>query len=190
MTDVVLPHHLTNGEATDADQVMANLQAIVDVVNGLTAENLSTALAALLLRPGMIVMTAGDTPDDGFLLCLGQTVLRDDYPALFARVGTRFNATIDGDHFVLPNFQDCIAMGASAGGTVPLGGTGGAATATLVESNIPVRWVTAVLTQNPDVAQHAVLVYRDDPGGGSTFVGSQPVNNLPPILGVNFEIKT
>ena len=43
MAQIVLPNQLTNGTVADATQVMANFQAIVDVVNGnLGSDNLSS----------------------------------------------------------------------------------------------------------------------------------------------------
>lgn len=41
MAQIILPHHLRNGTAADASQVMANFNAIVNVVNGnLGSDNL------------------------------------------------------------------------------------------------------------------------------------------------------
>lgn len=43
MAQITLPHQLTNGTVADATQVMANFQAIVDVVNGnLGSDNLAS----------------------------------------------------------------------------------------------------------------------------------------------------
>lgn len=43
MAQITLPHILTNGTVADATQVMANFQAIVDVVNGnLGSDNLAS----------------------------------------------------------------------------------------------------------------------------------------------------
>lgn len=47
MAQITLPHILTNGTVADATQVMANFQAIVDVVNGnLGSDNLASLSGA------------------------------------------------------------------------------------------------------------------------------------------------
>lgn len=47
MAQITLPHQLTNGTVADATQVMANFNAIVNVVNGnLGADNLSSISGA------------------------------------------------------------------------------------------------------------------------------------------------
>jgi len=50
-----------------------------------------------------------DTPPTGWLLCNGQSLLRDDYPALFAVIGTTFGEP-DGTHFALPDKRDRSSM--------------------------------------------------------------------------------
>ncbi len=78
-----------------------------------------------LIPVGSIAMFGGASAPNGWLLCQGQSVLRADYPRLFAILGTTFGSA-DGTHFTLPDLQDKFPMGKS--GTKALGSTGGAAT--------------------------------------------------------------
>lgn len=109
MADVVLPHTFTNvGNPTiDADQVMANLNALLAAVNALTVENLSPALQELVMQPGQLSMTYADTPDPGFLMCDASFKSQVTYAALFARIGHKGNGGVDpGDGtFRLPGLN-------------------------------------------------------------------------------------
>lgn len=61
--------------------------------------------------PGAIQMWAGlDTPGDGWLECNGQSLLRADYPDLFASLGTQWGAA-DGTHFNIPDYRSRSPMG-------------------------------------------------------------------------------
>ena len=44
----------------------------------------------------------GTSAPGGWLLCNGSSLLRADYPVLFAVIGTSYGS-IDGSHFTLPN---------------------------------------------------------------------------------------
>lgn len=75
-------------------EVNAELDQIVDAIN------------AAALPPGAVVATAADTPDTGYLLCDGSTKTRATYPALFGRIGTKFNVGGEaGTDFRLPDYQ-------------------------------------------------------------------------------------
>lgn len=54
MAQISLPHQLTNGTVADASQVMANFNAIVDVVNGnLGADNLANITGSDITVPDL-----------------------------------------------------------------------------------------------------------------------------------------
>jgi len=57
------------------------------------------------------------TPD-GFLYCDGSSVRRDEYPDLFASIGTAYG-TADGDHFNLPDFRGNFMRGYDGVGADP-----------------------------------------------------------------------
>lgn len=83
---------------------------------------------------GAMLPYAGSSAPSGWLLCNGASVLRDDYPALYAVCGTTYGS-VDGTHFNLPNLQNRVPVG--SGGTYSRGGTGGAATVALTTANLP-----------------------------------------------------
>lgn len=72
MPDVTLPFTLTNGTSADADQVMADFNALRTAVNDLDGDNLSAATAALLglsqagtVRGGKSVIATSETRTNG-----------------------------------------------------------------------------------------------------------------------------
>ena len=104
-----------------------------------------------VLPAGMIVPYAGASAPTGWLLCNGQSVLRADYPALFAAIGTTYG-TADGTHFTLPDMRGRVPAGkddmggsaasrlTSANGGVDgasLGAAGGSQNVTLAANQIP-----------------------------------------------------
>lgn len=83
--------------------------------------------------PNIIFWPGDATSDpDGYLFCNGASLLRADYPDLFALIGTTYGA-VDGDHFNLPDYRGrffrCVDSGAvidtNAGGRVRADGTTG-----------------------------------------------------------------
>jgi len=64
---------------------------------------------------GEIVTFASDTsPNSNWLSCDGSSLLRADYPDLFAVISTNFGA-VDGTHFSLPDLQGRVPMGDGSG---------------------------------------------------------------------------
>jgi len=64
---------------------------------------------------GEIVIFASDTsPAANWLSCDGASLLRADYPDLFAVIGTTFGA-VDGTHFSLPDLQGRAPIGDGTG---------------------------------------------------------------------------
>lgn len=62
---------------------------------------------------GSIQAYGGATSPQGWLLCQGQSLLRTDYPELFAVIGTSFGSA-DSTHFNIPDLRDKFLEGASA----------------------------------------------------------------------------
>jgi microcystin-dependent protein len=100
---------------------------------------------------GTVLDFAGATAPDGWLMCFGQSLLRTDYPNLFAAIGTTYGAA-DGTHFTLPDCRGRSSIGKdNMGGTaanrvttagggidgVTLGAAGGAQTHTLTAAQMP-----------------------------------------------------
>lgn len=63
--------------------------------------------------PGDIKATARATPDTGWLLCDGSSVLRIDYPDLFSALGGASSpyGLPDGTHFNLPDLRGRVPVG-------------------------------------------------------------------------------
>ncbi len=101
---------------------------------------------------GCIMFYAGATAPDGWLLCHGQAVSRATYADLFTAIGTAYGPGDGSTTFNLPDLRGRVAagkddMGGSDAGRLnggvanrtSLGGTGGAATHTLVTGEMPVH---------------------------------------------------
>jgi len=75
---------------------------------------------------GSILPFAGSSAPTGFLIADGASLLRADYAALFAVIGTTYGSA-DGTHFTLPNLKGKVVVGVNASETEfdVLGETGG-----------------------------------------------------------------
>lgn len=67
---------------------------------------------------GVVLPYAGTSAPSGWLLCFGQSLLRSDYPELFAKISTTYGAA-DGTHFNVPDLRGRVPackddMGGSA----------------------------------------------------------------------------
>lgn len=59
---------------------------------------------------GTVLDFAGAVAPTGWLLCYGQSLLRADYPNLFAAIGTTYG-TVDATHFTMPDCRGRAAAG-------------------------------------------------------------------------------
>jgi microcystin-dependent protein len=147
----------------------------------------------------------------GWALCNGQLLAIPPYTALFSLLGTSYGG--DGlTTFALPNLQGVCPLAAGQGPgltSIPLGESGGVQTVTLTgpqlaAHNHAIGVVAAEGTQtSPAAAALAEArvgrVAGPQYGPGKNLVpmdprmlapagGSQPHNNMPPYLAVNFII--
>lgn len=88
------------------------------------------ALAVLAIPAGALMPYAGSAAPTGWLLCQGQSVLRTDYPALFAAIGTTYGSA-DGTHFTLPDTRGRVPAGFDTGNATGRLNTGGLNAASL-----------------------------------------------------------
>lgn len=107
-------------ECVTAVRVNANLRVQVTVgTSTFPRERLSAVPYAVVadngVAPGTIQAFGGTTPPDGWLLCNGDSVRRDEYPRLFAAIGTTWGTPPDDEHFVLPDLEGQFLRGAQAG---------------------------------------------------------------------------
>jgi microcystin-dependent protein len=143
---------------------------------------------------GEIIAYAGPTsPDARWLLCDGASLLRTDYPDLFAIVGTVYGAT-DSTHFSLPDLRGRTAISSGSGlGLSPralgdsLGeeqhqlSTGELASHTHVDGiALPALGAALVGVPIPSAVPSTSLT-------GSTG-GDQAHNNMQPSLAINYLI--
>lgn len=181
-------------------------------LNGVTSA-IQTQLNAISTPPtASITMYGGTSAPTGWLLCNGDAVSRSTYADLFTIVGETYGAGDASSTFNLPDLRDRFAIG--AGTTYAAAATGGAATHTLTEAEMPSHTHTATSTVTDPGHSH-VLPYGDsgsegdgwDGNGNSSTTNSATTgitvattnaatggggahNNLPPYIGLAFIIKT
>lgn len=109
--------------------------------------------AGFAIQPvGLVSPFAGTTAPDGWVLCYGQALDRDDYADLFAVVSTTYGAGDGSTTFNVPDLRGYVVagkdnMGGSSANRLTdaddglngdtLGDTGGGETQTLVTGNLP-----------------------------------------------------
>lgn len=120
---------------------------------------------------GEIVVFAGNSsPSPDWLSCDGSSLLRADYPALFAVIGTTFGA-VDSSHFNIPDLQ----------GRAPIGtGTGSSLSTRNLGDSIGEE--THVLTVS-ELASHSHSESTAVPAVGAAITGV-PVPSATPGIGV------
>jgi microcystin-dependent protein len=89
---------------------------------------------------GEIVLWPTATPPDlSWLSCDGSSYAREDYPDLFAVIGTTYGS-VDGTHFNLPDTRSRVPLGIGTGvglSAYSVGDTGGEETHTLSSAEAP-----------------------------------------------------
>lgn len=125
--DTVSEQEVFNKTISGSSNELSNIP--MDAVTGLTE----------LLPIGAVTMAAVSDPAatawNKWLLCDGATVLRADYPELFAVIGITFGAGDGATNFLLPDLRGLLPMGADA--SHALGSKGGSTTHTLATANLP-----------------------------------------------------
>ena len=161
---------------------------------------------------GEIQMVPFNFPPRGWAFCDGQLMPISQNTALFSLLGTTYGG--DGkSNFALPNLQGCSPIHPGQGpglSLYDLGQTGGSMTVTLLQSEMPAHTHTVGVVDAPG-AQNSPnnallgkarygkafdLQYAPAPSSGTTMAatalagvgGSQPHNNMPPFLTLNFII--
>lgn len=162
---------------------------------------------AIGLPSGLISMYGGASAPAGYLFCDGSSYLRATYANLFTAIGTTYGSA-DGTHFNVPDMRGRIPAGVGTGtgggasGTgLPTGGSAltavalstwkGEETHTLITTEMPSHTHTTSYGNGSggsllEGGANSLLV---SPASGSTG-GDGPHNNIQPIMGVNFIIRT
>lgn len=93
----------TYAEATNPVEVkkVGTVASIVKWVKKAIAKAVAAAILAAI-PPGTVIYYLGDDIPNGFLLTNGASVLKTDFPLLYAAIGDKFG-NVDDQHFNLPN---------------------------------------------------------------------------------------
>jgi microcystin-dependent protein len=153
-------------------------------------------------------MFGGSFAPAGWALCNGALMPISENETLFNLIGTTYGG--DGQStFALPDLQGRIPVHAgtlSGGSTYVQGQIGGAESVTLSTQQIPSHTHVPIADThggntgdpfNATWAESALLLYQQNPsavvpmktGALSDAGGSQPHDNMPPYLGINFIIS-
>jgi microcystin-dependent protein len=143
---------------------------------------------------GEIIPFAGSaSPDPAWLVCDGTSVLRADYPDLFALIGTTYGSA-DSTHFNLPDLQGRTVLGVGTGtglSTYALGDTGGEETHTLVSAEMPSHTHSITVPGLP-LPFAPAAVPADAPPALPSISGSAggdgAHNNLQPFIALTYLI--
>ena len=151
---------------------------------------------------GEIRIFAGNFAPNGWLFCQGQTLAISDYDTLFNLIGTTYGG--DGQNtFMLPDLSSRVPV--HQGGGYPLGAQGGAEQVQLTTNQLPGHSHPAVAQgsyggqaspANGYWANSTASPYSTstpttpmDPAALAPAGGSQPHDNMPPFLALNFIIS-
>lgn len=143
---------------------------------------------------GEIRMFAGNFPPVGWAFCDGQLVAISENETLFNLIGTTYGG--DGQStFALPDLRGRMPLHQGQGlGLSPrsIGELGGVESVTLTTQQIPSHGYAAVSdvqTTNRPGALAEGGYYATGAANGAVVGGSQPHENMPPELVVNFIIS-
>ena len=160
-----------------------------------------------------IIMFAGNFAPNAWAFCAGQILSIAQNTALFSLLGTTYGGN-GQTTFGLPDLRGRVPVGTGQGpglANIVLGEVSGAATTTLILSNLPIHNHTAtttvgVTTVNTSTEEPAGNILASQPdnfyapantvngslGGVTTTIGNaggnQPFNNMQPYLGMNYVI--
>ena len=167
-------------------------------------------LTGYVVPVGTIVPYAGDSAPQGWWICDGTDLGKDDYPELFDVIQHTYGG--EGDTFKVPDLQGRVPVGKNSDTFKTLGSTGGEETHQLTKGEMPAH--THTVTDSGH--SHSVYLYGNDGNnsnyhnvqrGGSDSHGSTPAtkretgitidstgsnyshNNLQPYLTINYIIK-
>lgn len=179
---------IASNNVLGAIKVGANLSVFPDgTLNVLTSSsNVSDTLPI-----GSIVEWGSDAAPENWLICNGQELKRNEYPDLFAAIGTTYGEGDGSTTFKLPDMSSKFPIGYNSSDSDfnSLGKTGGEKEHTLTLGELPSN---PILTTNTSSAATDGYIMR----GSYTSVSNYNVggngeahNNMPPYLVVNYIIK-
>lgn len=141
---------------------------------------------------GIIMAYAAAAAPSGWLLCDGASLVRTDYPELFAVIGTTYGSA-DSSHFTLPNLKGKVIVGFNSSETEfdALGETGGEKTHALTEAEMPAHKHT-IPTSTSGTSGNVLkgTALADASTTDTSTVGSGTAHqNLQPYITLQYVIK-
>lgn len=140
----------------------------------------------MVSRIGEVIMSASDETPSGCLFCDGTVYDASDYPELYSLLAPEF--IVDATQFRVPDLRQSFPMGVDA--PLDVGETGGTATVTLSESEIPSHSHSIGGAGTTIAAPGAVPVLTPSifPGSTGSTGGGGSHTNIPPFVGLAFYI--
>ena len=169
-------------------------------------ENPKPTVAAMLADPfiGTVALFAFDYPPRGWLKCHGQLLSISNYTSLYSILGTSYGGN-GSTNFALPDLRGRVPVGVGqgAGNNFLLGQTGGTATNRISEAQLPSHSHSFNVSANPGTSFVAAGKFPANNRDGilhygttanqtmasqaiSATGGGQPVDNMPPSLGLHY----
>lgn len=185
--------------------------AVGDNDTRVPSANPTTLFAAITSVPAGVIFPYGAAAaPTGFLLCDGTSYLRATYAALFAIIGSSYGS-VDGTHFNVPDLRGRVPIGVgtgtgggAAGSGAPTGGSAltvvanggwkGEETHTLTTPEIPAHTHPVASSANAENPGAVFVITPSTSGTQNVITGSTggdgAHNNIQPVMGVSFIIKT
>jgi len=149
--------------------------------------NFLTYEMRLCMPIGSVIFGGWNNAPEGFLLCDGASYSTTTYADLFAEIGYKFGGS--GGSFNVPNTANKLPIGKS--GTKAIGATGGSATHTLSEGEMPAHTHSLNETVVPGApgAPTPLIGFNAFPALQTNSAGGGLAhNNMPPYLALNAAI--
>lgn len=163
----------------------------------------------VLIPAGTVIQSAAISEPAGWFDCNGRLLNVSDYPALYNAIGHTYGGS--GSTFRLPDMRGKVTVGQDGGASWAMGATGGEASHTLTENEIPSHTHSLLRKLNQDDgafdpnslhATESSAATTDRPSGNvntpasppiyfNTYGtgGGQPHNNMQPYIVLRHLIK-
>lgn len=174
-----------------------NFDASPAADGGIDAEWMNDAVLPIA---AIMPYAANTDPSGGsWIVCDGRPLDRDDYAALFAKIGTTYGVGDGSSTFNVPDLRGRTPIGAGAGTGLTnraLGAKGGAEKHTLTTGEMPSHTHGVQLSNgftSGDTTIRGVeaplVAWFDNQGAIQAAGGNGPHENMPPFLAVGFIIR-
>jgi len=161
---------------------------------------------------GQVMPIAFTFAPRGWMFCDGSQLSIQQNTSLYNVIQTAYGGSIESSIFCLPNLTGRIPIGAGTGASAPLtprivGEKGGEATVTLTNMQIPKHSHRAQANNSANLLAPNGLIWGGDSNGTNPYYtsdsgalhelapmainptgNSQPHDNIPPVLAINYVI--